>query len=248
MLRPKKQPAGGVDPLPAAGCYAPGKHREPIDLRTWAENRAARAALPPVERPSHHVIQPGLTPLPALRKTEAHASVQRQLACQLTGMPLPDIHLDSVRDCPGVSVRDLATDWLVIYCYPGGSSRLDPQSYAEDGAEHSAYTRHYDTFNRRGTRVASLSSESRKRGIDTMFARNVDHRMLLDPSLLIADALGLPTDTAGRCRRYRRLTLVVWRGVIQHVFYPVPHADRNPAQVLAWMSMCGCEPGVLDAG
>jgi len=45
--------------------------------------------------------------------------------------------------------------------------------------------------------------------------------MLADPELSLATALGLPTFQAAGMTLYRRLTMVIKDGVIEHVFYPV---------------------------
>ncbi|MGP3977055.1 peroxiredoxin [Streptomyces sp. 8N114] len=76
---------------------------------------------------------------------------------------------------------------------------------------------------------------------DSPYQREVVERlrlpfaMLSDPALTLAGALGLPTFTAGGRTFYRRLTLIVHDGVIEHVFYPVFPPDRHAAQVLDWL-------------
>jgi peroxiredoxin len=49
-------------------------------------------------------------------------------------------------------------------------------------------------------------------------------------------ALNLPTFVAAGVTRYRRLTLVVVDGRIEHVFYPIFPPDGHAAEVLAWLS------------
>jgi peroxiredoxin len=137
-----------------------------------------------------------------------------------------------------VHLRELAADWLVIYCLPG-SQTAEETSNAEDQREHRAYRRHEATFARRQVRVASLSSAPRKLQMRAMLMHQVSHHMLLDPALLIADALGLPTLTDGAARCYDRLTLIARNGIIEHVFYPLERGGRSPAQVLAWMDVHG---------
>jgi peroxiredoxin len=51
----------------------------------------------------------------------------------------------------------------------------------------------------------------------------------------VAGALRLPTLTAGGQTRYRRLTMIITGGVIEHVFYPVFPPGQHAEQVLAWL-------------
>jgi peroxiredoxin len=60
-------------------------------------------------------------------------------------------------------------------------------------------------------------------------------QMLADPTLRLADALDLPTFEAGGMTLYRRLTMIVLDGVIEHVFYPVFPPNEHAEQVLRWL-------------
>ncbi|MGW7821745.1 MerR family transcriptional regulator [Streptomyces puniciscabiei] len=84
-------------------------------------------------------------------------------------------------------------------------------------------------------RVYGLSSQ------DTDYQREVVERlglpfdMLSDPGLGLADTLGLPTFEVQGMRLFRRLTLVLRAGVIEHVFYPVFPPNEHAQQVLTWL-------------
>ncbi|TVZ84198.1 MerR family transcriptional regulator [Streptomyces sp. BK340] len=84
-------------------------------------------------------------------------------------------------------------------------------------------------------RVFGLSSQ------DTTYQREVVERlrlpfaMLSDPRLSLAAALGLPTFDVDGMTLFKRLTLVIRDGVIEHVFYPVFPPDAHAQQVLAWL-------------
>lgn len=60
--------------------------------------------------------------------------------------------------------------------------------------------------------------------------------MLADTGHELAQALELPTFTAGGQRLYRRLTLIVAAGRVEHAFYPIFPPDEHAAQVLDWLS------------
>jgi len=161
-----------------------------------------------------------------------------RVAQQLTRTTLPSIKLETVRgSC--VDVRDLTFGWLVIYCYPGARNAENQDSRAEDASEHRAYRQHQEVFRRRHVRVAALSSQSRDAQVADYLTHELAHTMLLDPALLVAKRLGLPTLTSGAERCYCRMTLLVRHGVIEHVFCPVERAASNPGQILTWMQVHG---------
>ena len=59
--------------------------------------------------------------------------------------------------------------------------------------------------------------------------------MLSDADLALAGELGLPTFQTAGMTLYRRLTLIIDGGRIEHVFYPVFPPDGHAAEVLAWL-------------
>ena len=59
--------------------------------------------------------------------------------------------------------------------------------------------------------------------------------MLSDAGLELADVPGLPTFETAAMTLYRRLTLIVSGGRIEHVFYPVFPPDAHAGEVLAWL-------------
>ena len=94
---------------------------------------------------------------------------------------------------------------------------------------------HQDLLAAGAARVYGLSSQ------DTDYQREVVDRlglpfpMLSDPDLSLAGALRLPTFTVAGLTLYKRLTLVVRAGVIEHVFYPVFPPGEHAEQVLGWL-------------
>ena len=76
---------------------------------------------------------------------------------------------------------------------------------------------------------------------DTDYQREVAERLAL-PFPLLSDtghrleaALGLPTFDVDGMHLYRRLTLIVRDGRVEHAFYPIFPPDTHAAQVLAWL-------------
>jgi enolase len=84
--------------------------------------------------------------------------------------------------------------------------------------------------------VFGLSAQS------TGYQRELVHRLrlpyplLADPRLTLATALRLPTFEAGGMTLYRRLTLIVNDGVVEHVFHPVTEPALHAEQVLRWLA------------
>ena len=55
------------------------------------------------------------------------------------------------------------------------------------------------------------------------------------PRWSLADELDLPTFEAGGMTLYKRLTLIIRDGMIEHVFYPVFPPNEHADQVLTWL-------------
>jgi peroxiredoxin len=76
---------------------------------------------------------------------------------------------------------------------------------------------------------------------DTAYQREVADRLhlpfplLSDRDLTLAGALGLPTFEAGGMTLFKRITLVIRDGVVEHVFYPVFPPGEHAREVLAWL-------------
>jgi peroxiredoxin len=83
--------------------------------------------------------------------------------------------------------------------------------------------------------VYGLSSQDTDYQQELVQRLRLPFAMLADPGFTIASALRLPRFTAAGLTLYRRLTLVVRDGAIEHVFYPVFPPDRHAQQVLTWL-------------
>ncbi|RAJ71564.1 peroxiredoxin [Streptomyces sp. Amel2xB2] len=172
-------------------------------------------------------------------------------AAHLPGTTLPSVEL---RGTGGGTVRldALGAGRTVLYVYPLTSrpgTEL-PQGWdAFPGArgctpEACGFRDHHGELLAAGAaRVFGLSSQ------DTDYQREVVERlhlpfeMLSDPARSLAGAgdgdgnggLALPTFDIGGMTLYRRLTLIVRNGAVEHVFYPVFPPDEHADEVLAWL-------------
>lgn len=181
------------------------------------------------------------------------------------GLPVPedDGAADALpgRRLPAVVLRstsgdDVALDRLgpgrtVLYAYPmtGRPDVALPQGWDEipgaRGCTNEACDfrdHHADLLAAGASAVHGLSSQ------DTAYQREAVERlrlpftMLADPGLELARSLGLPTFTTGDVTLYRRLTMVVRDGAVEHVFYPVFPPDGHSEQVLAWLRAHPLDP------
>ncbi|UNO41763.1 MerR family transcriptional regulator [Streptomyces sp. MST-110588] len=164
-------------------------------------------------------------------------------AAHLPGMKVPPLELRGTADT-AVRLDALGTGRTVIYVYPlTGRPGADlPDGWDSiPGArgctpEACGFRDHHRDLLAAGAHgVFGLSSQ------DTDYQREVVQRlhlpfqMLSDPERSLAQALGLPTFVTGGLTLYKRLTLIVRDGVIEHVFYPVFPPNEHAAQVLTWL-------------
>ncbi|WP_067820858.1 redoxin family protein [Nocardia inohanensis] len=201
--------------------------------------RAADERTPPVDFPiplpaqaALCTLSPGL-PLP----------VDDGAADHLPGMRLPSLS-HTATDGTLIDLAALGPGRTVLYLYPlTGRPDTDlPVGWNEIPGARGCTAQacgfrdhHSDLLAAGANRVFGLSSQ------DSAYQREVTERlrlpfaMLSDPGLRLADALDLPTFTAGADRLYRRLTMIVRDGGIEHVFYPVFAPDRHADEVLDWL-------------
>jgi peroxiredoxin len=155
---------------------------------------------------------------------------------KLTGQAIPPRLLLASSQGEPVELGHFATRSAVIYMYPGSPSSPDggEGSPMFDAAQHRAFGFHEPDMSALNLSVLGVSSQSPEIQRESAEATRVRHRLLSDPNLLLAQTFELPTFDDRGARWYRRLTMVIRRGRIDKVFYPVASPARNPAQVVAW--------------
>jgi peroxiredoxin len=164
-------------------------------------------------------------------------------ADHLPGSEIPSVTLPSTLGGE-LDLAAAARERLVVYVYPRTGTPGVPllegwddipgargcTTEACDFRDH-----HADLVAAGAARVYGVSAQ------DTEYQREVVDRlhlpfaMLADPDLELAEAIALPTFIAGDRRLYRRLTLIVDEGRVEHVFYPVFPPDEHAREVLAWL-------------
>ena len=84
-------------------------------------------------------------------------------------------------------------------------------------------------------RVYGMSSQSSDYQREAVSRLRLPFSMLSDERLVLAAALGLPTFEVDGMTLYRRLTMIVADGVIEHVFYPIFPPNQHAQEVLDWL-------------
>ncbi|MBT2382664.1 MerR family DNA-binding transcriptional regulator [Streptomyces sp. ISL-11] len=164
-------------------------------------------------------------------------------ADHLPGLRMPAVELPGTA---GETVRldDLGSGRTVLYLYPmTGRPDVDmPEGWdAIPGArgctpESCGFRDHHEELLEAGAgRVFGLSGQDADYQREVVERLRLPFSMLSDPALRLVDELGLPTFEAGGATLFKRLTLIVRDGLIEHVFYPVFPPNEHAGQVLEWL-------------
>lgn len=165
-------------------------------------------------------------------------------ADHLLGLPMPHLWLPT-SDGRVVDLGAPSTGRTIIYLYPrtGRPGTASPVGWdAIPGArgctpQSCGFRDHFADLRAEGvSEVWGLSSQDPDHQAEAVERLHLPFAMLSDPQLALADALRLPTFSApGHDRLYSRLTLVIYGGVVEHVFYPVFPPDTHARAVLDWL-------------
>ena len=164
----------------------------------------------------------------------------------LTGMAMPPLALPAT-DGSEVRLDDPSAPRTVVFAYPrtgrpgeeppGGTAAWNAIPGARGCTPQAcAYRDHFAELRAFGVRVFGLSTQ------DTAYQRELVERLelpypvLSDERLELAHALRLPTFETEGLTLFKRHTLVIDGGRIEHVLYPVFPSDRDAEQVIAWLT------------
>jgi peroxiredoxin len=165
-------------------------------------------------------------------------------ACDhLLGARVPDVALPATNGRE-MSVREVANRRCVLYFYPrtGTPGVALPEGWdLIPGArgctpQSCGFRDHAEELKRLGADVVGVSSQTSADQLEFAERVGLPFPLLSDPSLLLAEAMHLPTFEVEAMRLYKRCTLITEASVITKVFYPVFPPDRNAEQVVAWLS------------
>lgn len=159
----------------------------------------------------------------------------------LAGVRLPDLSLSSTAS--GRIVLSRLAARTVLYVYP--MTRRPDAPLPEEWdlipgaggctAEACAFRDHHADLRSAGVDVFGLSCQTTADQQEAVARLHLPFPLLSDDRLELASALQLPTFSIHGQRLFKRLTLVVHAGVVEHVFYPVFSPDWHAEQVLSWL-------------
>lgn len=161
-------------------------------------------------------------------------------ADHLPGRAMPPLVLPST---DGHDVDLSSTGPCVLYIYPmtGQPGVALPDGWdAIPGArgctpQSCGFRDHHAQLQALGYGVFGLSTQSSNYQREARDRLQLPFQLLSDSGLALKRALNLPTFQVAGMELFKRLTLVVSRGRISKVFYPVFPPDQNAGEVLAWI-------------
>ena len=164
-------------------------------------------------------------------------------ADDLAGTAMPHIALPSTGG-ELVALDELGPGRTVLYVYPlSGKPGVDlPDGWNSiPGArgctpEACGFRDHYAELRAAGaSAVYGLSSQSTEYQAELAERLALPFAILSDERHQLVTALNLPTFTADGQLLYKRLTMIVNAGRIEHAFYPIFPPDQHAAEVLEWL-------------
>jgi len=156
---------------------------------------------------------------------------------------VPPIGLPSTRGRTVVLADESQRGRVVVYAYPRtGEPDKDPPPGWDSvpGArgctpQSCGFRDLHAELTARGVTVYGLSTQTTAYQQEMANRLHLPFEVLSDASLRFARALKLPTFEVVGMTLLKRLTLVLSRGEVEHVFYPVFPPDQSASAVLAWL-------------
>jgi len=164
-------------------------------------------------------------------------------ADHLLGMAVPKVLLPSTFGGV-VDLSQRSAVRTVVYCYPmtGVPGKPLPEGWDQiPGARGCTpqardFQEHYGEILELGAEVFGLSTQTPDYQRELAHRLNLPFEILSDAKFMFCDALRLPTFEVEGMRLLRRLTLVIKKARIEHVFYPVFPPNESAGEILHWIS------------
>ncbi len=153
----------------------------------------------------------------------------------LIGIRLPNIALASTEGYPQtLNSRSV----LFFYPYTGKPGHPDPENWDTIPGAHGstpqalAFSNAYDEFTKFDVKIYGVSFQTNEWQKEFVTRNNLRFPLLSDADHKLSSALGLEIFRAGADDYLVRRTIIATNGLISHDFYPIPHPEKNAAEVL----------------
>jgi peroxiredoxin len=164
-------------------------------------------------------------------------------ADHLRGLPMPHALLPSTAGGM-VDLASLPASRTVLYVYPmtGVPGKPLPEGWdlipGARGCTPQAcgFRDHFQELARLGAEVYGVSSQTTEYQLEMATRLHLPFGVLSDAEFKLADALRLPTFEVEGVRLLKRLTMIVRKGLIEQVFYPVFPPNESAHHVLQWLA------------
>jgi len=163
-------------------------------------------------------------------------------AKHLINMILPNISLPN-QDGNLLKLNRNDTFKLVIYCYPmtGHPNKLLPKNWNNiPGArgctpQTCTFRDNYDEFIKLNAIPIGLSTQTVEEIKEMTVRLKVQYDVVSDSNLKFSQKIKLPTFKIDNRSFLKRLTLIVEKSIVKHVFYPVFPPDLHFKDVIKWL-------------
>lgn len=163
-------------------------------------------------------------------------------ARHLKGLVLPDIALAATTGSSVSLARLTGVTVLFVYPMTGRPGVALPENWDQIPGARGCTPQacafrdlHADLHAAGAGHVYGLSTQDTQYQAEAAERLHLPFPLLSDADLAFARAVGLPMMTVEGRTLAKRLTLIIDRGAVAHVFYPVFPPDRNAGDVLAWL-------------
>jgi peroxiredoxin len=164
-------------------------------------------------------------------------------ADHLVGAAIPNICLTATSG-RAVDLAQLSAPWTVLFCYPmtGVPGQPLPDHWDEiPGArgctpQTSGFRDHHRELSQLGAEVFGLSTQTTEYQREMAGRLHLPFEILSDAAFEFCNALRLPMFEVAGMRLVKRLTLIVRKNRIEHVFYPVFPPNESAVEVVRWLS------------
>lgn len=159
---------------------------------------------------------------------------------------LPDISLTSTEN-KELSLLAITQPRTVLYIYP--MTKVPDRELPEDwdiipGArgctpQSCAFRDHANELAQLNTTVYGLSSQSSIEQKEAVKRLHLPFQLLSDPEFKLAKALNLPifhSEHEPDKPYYERMTMVIIKGIIQKIFYPITNPENNSQDVINYLA------------